>query len=131
MLKERFYNHLPFAVGPFAYFFYRYFVRLGILDGREGFTYHFLQGFWYRMLVSIKVMEFERAVSGLNSSQQMIQVLNSISGLDLGHDRKASPEPSATGELDGDSQLRTVDTKAESVRHDADCPYIRTVEHKN
>jgi glycosyltransferase involved in cell wall biosynthesis len=114
MLKERFYNRLPFAVGPLAYFFYRYFIRLGVLDGREGFAYHFLQGFWYRMLVSIKVMEFERAVSGLNSSQQMIQVLSSISGLDLGHDRQAQPEPSATRELDEDPRLGTVDTKSVS-----------------
>jgi hypothetical protein len=34
--------------------------RLGILDGRSGFIFHFLQGFWYRFLVDVKVREVER-----------------------------------------------------------------------
>lgn len=82
-LKERLYNRLPFAVGPLVYFLYRYFIQLGFADGREGLTYHFLQGFWYRMLVSIKIMEFERALKGMHSKQEMVQTLRSLSGLDL------------------------------------------------
>jgi hypothetical protein len=30
------------------------------LDGRAGFVFHFLQGFWYRFLVDVKVWEVER-----------------------------------------------------------------------
>jgi hypothetical protein len=39
------------------YWFYRYFLKLGFLDGRQGLVYHFLQGFWYRFLVDAKLYE--------------------------------------------------------------------------
>jgi glycosyltransferase involved in cell wall biosynthesis len=55
-LKQRWYR-MPLYVRPFFYFFYRYVVRLGFLDGKEGFVFHFLQGFWYRLLVDIKLDE--------------------------------------------------------------------------
>jgi hypothetical protein len=42
------------------FFFYRMVFRLGILDGRIGLAFHFLQGLWYRLLVDIKVREVER-----------------------------------------------------------------------
>jgi hypothetical protein len=41
------------------FFLYRYFLRLGFLDGWQGFAFHFLQGFWYRFLVDVKVHELE------------------------------------------------------------------------
>jgi glycosyltransferase involved in cell wall biosynthesis len=55
-LKLRWYR-LPLLVRPFLYFSYRYFFRLGILDGKEGFYFHFLQAFWFRLLVDIKLEE--------------------------------------------------------------------------
>jgi glycosyltransferase involved in cell wall biosynthesis len=51
-LKQRWY-HLPLFVRPALYFAYRYILRRGFLDGKEGFIFHFLQGFWYRLLVDI------------------------------------------------------------------------------
>jgi glycosyltransferase involved in cell wall biosynthesis len=51
-LKEIWYR-LPLYVRPFLYFFYRYFIKLGILDGKQGFIFHFMQGFWFRLLVDI------------------------------------------------------------------------------
>jgi glycosyltransferase involved in cell wall biosynthesis len=45
--------HMPLYVRPFLYFGYRYFLRLGFLDGKEGAIFHFMQAFWYRMLVDI------------------------------------------------------------------------------
>ena len=45
-----------------AYFAYRYVLRLGFLDGREGFLWHFLQGWWYRTLVDAKVMELTKCL---------------------------------------------------------------------
>lgn len=59
-LKEVVYARLPLGFRAFFYFFYRYFVRLGFLDGNAGFTFHFLQGFWYRYLVDAKVIEVKR-----------------------------------------------------------------------
>jgi glycosyltransferase involved in cell wall biosynthesis len=59
-LKQCWY-HLPLYVRPFLYFFYRYFLRLGFLDGKQGFIFHFLQGFWYRLLIDIKIDELRRS----------------------------------------------------------------------
>ncbi|MCM8792438.1 MAG: glycosyltransferase family 2 protein [Candidatus Omnitrophica bacterium] len=51
------YYHLPLYLRAFMYFFYRYILKLGFLDGRTGFLFHFLQGFWYRLIVDIKIKE--------------------------------------------------------------------------
>lgn len=56
-VKEKAYARLPLGCRAFAYFLYRYLVRLGFLDGKEGTMFHFLQGFWYRYLVDCKVHE--------------------------------------------------------------------------
>lgn len=48
---------LPLFLRPCLYFGYRYFLRGGWLDGKEGFIFHFLQGFWFRLLVDIKMEE--------------------------------------------------------------------------
>lgn len=56
-VKEVVYARLPGGFRAFAYFFYRYVIRLGFLDGKAGTAFHFLQGFWYRYLVDIKVAE--------------------------------------------------------------------------
>ncbi len=55
-LRERYYM-LPLFIRPFLYFIYRYFFRLGLLDGKEGLIFHFLQGFWFRFLVDAKIYE--------------------------------------------------------------------------
>lgn len=62
--KNMVYSRMPLGVRAALYFFYRYIIRLGFLDGGRGFIYHFLQGFWYRLLVDIKVMEIERKSKG-------------------------------------------------------------------
>ncbi|MFK7880691.1 glycosyltransferase family 2 protein [Roseobacter sp.] len=56
-LKEKLYVRLPGGLRAFVYFFYRYFIRLGFLDGKEGTAFHVLQGFWYRYLVDLKLFE--------------------------------------------------------------------------
>ncbi|MDE1155697.1 MAG: glycosyltransferase family 2 protein [Acidobacteriaceae bacterium] len=57
------YDHsLPFA-RPFLLFVYRYFFRLGFLDGVEGFIYYVLQTFWFRFLVDAKMWEARRKSS--------------------------------------------------------------------
>ena len=56
-IKEKVYARLPGGFRAFAYFFYRYVVRLGFLDGIEGTAFHVLQGFWYRYLVDMKLHE--------------------------------------------------------------------------
>ena len=55
------YVRLPLFWRCFAFFIYRYFIRLGFLDGKEGFLWHFLQGWWYRTLADAKVYELKKA----------------------------------------------------------------------
>lgn len=58
--RENIWNHLPLLLKSIAYFFYRYFVRFGFLDGREGFIYHALQAGWYHFLVDVKYIELKK-----------------------------------------------------------------------
>lgn len=69
-LKENVYARLPGGFRAFAYFFYRYVIRLGFLDGQAGTAFHFLQGFWYRYLVDAKVAEVKRYMRQKNVSVQ-------------------------------------------------------------
>lgn len=50
----------PLFVRPFINFFLRYILKSGFLDGKEGFVWHILQGFWYRMLVDAKIFEIKK-----------------------------------------------------------------------
>ena len=54
-IKENYYSKLPLFLRPTLYFLYRYFVRIGFLDGRIGFLFHFFHAFWYRMVVDLFV----------------------------------------------------------------------------
>jgi glycosyltransferase involved in cell wall biosynthesis len=70
-LKEKIYNRVPFELAAVGYFFFRYVVQLGFLDGREGLTYHILQGFWYRFLAGAKLRELERAIRRTSSPAEL------------------------------------------------------------
>lgn len=56
-LRMRVWNRLPPLARPFLYFFYRYFLRGGFLDGSRAFIFHFLQGLWFPLLIDIKYLE--------------------------------------------------------------------------
>jgi glycosyltransferase involved in cell wall biosynthesis len=81
--KEIVRNQLPFWLGPLGYFLYRYFVQLGFLDGTEGLVYHFLQGFWYRLLVAVKVDEFDRILKPLPDRKMRLEALTKLTGYRL------------------------------------------------
>ncbi|MBD0319625.1 MAG: glycosyltransferase family 2 protein [Gemmatimonadetes bacterium] len=59
-LKQRWYR-MPLFVRPAMYFVLRYFFQLGFLDGKQGFVFHFLHAFWYRLLVDIHLDTAEDA----------------------------------------------------------------------
>lgn len=59
MQKQK-YARYPLFWRAFGYFLYRYIVKLGFLDGKEGFLWDFLQGWWYRTLVDAKIFEIKR-----------------------------------------------------------------------
>ncbi len=55
-LKTRWYR-MPLYVRPFLYFVYRYLFLFGFLDGKNGFVFHFLQAFWFRLIVDVRLEE--------------------------------------------------------------------------
>jgi glycosyltransferase involved in cell wall biosynthesis len=59
--KKHKYAKQPLFWRSFAYFIYRYFFKLGFTEGKEGFLWHFLQGWWYRTLVDAKIWEIKKA----------------------------------------------------------------------
>ena len=76
--KEKIYNRIPFELSTLAYFLLRYVLQLGFLDGREAFTYHALQGFWYRFLVGAKLREMEALRTECNSQEELIARLEKL-----------------------------------------------------
>lgn len=60
-MKKHKYAKMPLFWRSFFYFCLRYFVKGGFLEGKEGFLWHFLQGWWYRTLVDAKIFEVKRA----------------------------------------------------------------------
>lgn len=55
--KMNIYYRLPMGLRSHIYYIYRYYVKLGFLDGKEGQIYAFLQAYWYRYLVDAKIYE--------------------------------------------------------------------------
>jgi len=56
-LKTRVYAKSPMFLRAFFYFIYRYFLRLGFLDGVPGLIFHVLQAFWYRFYIDARIYE--------------------------------------------------------------------------
>lgn len=64
-LRWKIYYKLPAGFRAWAYYFYRYYVRLGFLDGKAGKIFTFMQAYWYRFLVDAKIYE-----KSLNKSEK-------------------------------------------------------------
>lgn len=58
--KKMKYTKMPLFWRAFGLFMFRYIFKGGFLDGKEGFLWHFLQGFWYRVLADAKVYELKK-----------------------------------------------------------------------
>ena len=56
-LKEEIYARSPSFIRPFGFWFYRYILLLGFLDGKPGFIWHFLHAFWYRYAIDALIYE--------------------------------------------------------------------------
>ena len=68
------YACMPLFLRPFIYFVWRYFIKLGFLDGKQGLVWHFLQGFWYRFLVDAKINEiYLKAGKNKESLQKVLK----------------------------------------------------------
>jgi glycosyltransferase involved in cell wall biosynthesis len=67
--KKMKYIKMPLFFRAFVYFIYRYVFLLGFTEGKEGFLWHVLQGWWYRTLVDAKLYEIKRACG--NDTEKM------------------------------------------------------------
>jgi glycosyltransferase involved in cell wall biosynthesis len=56
-LRRHVWNRMPPLLRPFTYFFYRYVLAGGFMDGKAGFVYHFLHALWYPLLTDVKYLE--------------------------------------------------------------------------
>ena len=72
-LRKLKYARQPLFWRSFAYFIYRYFLKGGFREGKEGFLRHFLQGWWYRTLVDAKIFEIKK--KGNNNPLAIKQIL--------------------------------------------------------
>lgn len=83
-LKEKIYARLPGGTRAFAYFVYRYIIRAGFMDGKEGTAFHVLQGFWYRYLVDVKFFEVKKYMRLHDVTVAM--AIRDVLGIDLDFD---------------------------------------------
>lgn len=60
--KKNKYNSLPLFWRSFAYFVFRYIFKGGFLDGKEGFVFAFIQGWWFRTMVDVKILEAKKSL---------------------------------------------------------------------
>lgn len=59
-IKMSIYYKLPLGFRSWIYYVYRYYIRLGFLDGKEGKIFAFLHAYWYRFLVDAKIYEHKK-----------------------------------------------------------------------
>lgn len=62
--KFNIYYKLPLGTRAHIYYLYRYYLKRGFLDGKEGKMFAFLQAYWYRFLVDSKI--YEAQIKGKN-----------------------------------------------------------------
>ena len=89
-LKNQVYAKLPIGMRAFLYLTYRLVLRTGILDGPRGWAFHFLQAFWYRLLVDMKVHEVGLYMA--KESCTMVQAIHAVLGIDLSSDSAWQPK---------------------------------------
>ena len=80
-IKEHVYARLPGGVRAFAYFLYRYVIRFGFLDGKEGTAFHVLQGLWYRYLVDAKLYEVRLYMH--RNNVDAVRAIRDVLGIDV------------------------------------------------
>jgi hypothetical protein len=64
------------------YFFYRYIVRLGFLDGKEGLVFFVLQSFWFRFVIDAKVFEVRNRAE--REGKSIGEVIKELYGVEVG-----------------------------------------------
>ena len=71
--KFGFYYRFPKFLRCNLLFLYNYIFKLGFLDGKEGFVYHYMYYRWYRTLVDAKIFEQESKASSFADAENNAQ----------------------------------------------------------
>lgn len=79
--RKHSYARKPLFWRAFAYFCYRYFLKGACLEGKEGFLWTFIQGWWYRTLVDAKVYEIKKACG--NDKTRILSHLKNEYGIEI------------------------------------------------
>lgn len=79
--KKGTYNKMPLFLRSFIYFLYRYIIKGGFLDGKAGFLFAFIQGWWYRTLVDANVLQVHEACG--NDKEKIREYLKKEYGISL------------------------------------------------
>jgi len=79
-LRNGLYARAPLYLRSLLYFLLRYFVRLGFLDGKKGFVFHTLQGFWNMLLIDVKIGEARRFIEahGIEAFREHLRVRHNL-----------------------------------------------------
>ena len=77
------YAKMPLFWRAFFYFCIRYFLKGGMFEGKEGFLWCFLQGWWYRTLVDAIIFEIKQKTGG--DREKIRQLLKDEYNLSLIH----------------------------------------------
>lgn len=64
MARNNLYYKLPKYFRAKLYYWYRYYLKLGFLDGEAGRIHAFMQAYWYRYLIDAKIYEMENKKNG-------------------------------------------------------------------
>ena len=86
--KKSSYYKMPRFFRAFLYFFVRYFIFLGFLDGRRGFIWLFLQAYWYRFLVDSKLYEMDKRLGKNPTKEEVIVYVKKYWGIKLDSSNK-------------------------------------------
>ena len=79
--QKSIYSKLPKYWRAFFFFCYRYFFKLGFLDGKEGFLWNFFQCWWYRTLADAKMDEIFKECG--KDKEKIISFVRSKYNLDI------------------------------------------------
>ena len=81
------YYKLPRFVRAFMYFFVRYVIFLGFLDGRQGFIWLSLQAYWYRFLVDAKLYEMEKRLGNNPSKEEVVEYVQQYLNIKIANEK--------------------------------------------
>lgn len=59
VIKNKIYLCTPLKLRVIFYYVFRLIIQLGFVDTLRGSNFHFLQGYWYRLLVDLKIAEIK------------------------------------------------------------------------